>query len=95
MIPGGVSSNPYESQKCTSTSHHQPGVKVTVNSSGINETFDCANLNSVTIVMVENNNAAYGAVLDGTPDAMISDLIEPQSFCVQEEGKPALLRGPG
>ncbi|KAK2053567.1 bacterial extracellular solute-binding protein, family 3 [Colletotrichum caudatum] len=54
----------------------QPGVRVAVNPGGTNEAFDRANLKSATIVLVEDNNAVYQAVLDGTADAMISDLIE-------------------
>lgn len=54
----------------------QPGVKVVVNPGGTNEAFDRANLKSATIVLVEDNNAVYQAVLDGEADAMISDRIE-------------------
>jgi cyclohexadienyl dehydratase len=52
------------------------GVKVAVNPGGTNEAFDRANLKSATIVLVQDNNAVYQAVIDGDADAMISDIIE-------------------
>ncbi|KAH7350984.1 ABC-type amino acid transporter [Rhexocercosporidium sp. MPI-PUGE-AT-0058] len=54
------------------------GVRVVVNPGGSNQAFDVANLKKATIVLVQDNNAVYQAVLDGTADAMISDLIEVQ-----------------
>ncbi|GJC89999.1 cyclohexadienyl dehydratase [Colletotrichum liriopes] len=65
----------------------QPGVKVAVNPGGTNEAFDRANLKSATIVLVEDNNAVYQAVLDGTADAMISDLIEVELQVKLHEGQ--------
>ncbi|KAK1983953.1 bacterial extracellular solute-binding protein, family 3 [Colletotrichum cereale] len=65
----------------------QAGVKVAVNPGGTNEAFDRANLKSATIVLVEDNNAVYQAVLDGTADAMISDLIEVELQVKLHEGK--------
>ncbi|KAH7402185.1 hypothetical protein DE146DRAFT_652629 [Phaeosphaeria sp. MPI-PUGE-AT-0046c] len=53
-----------------------PGVKVAVNPGGTNEAFDRANLKSAEIVVVQDNNAVYKAVMDGDADAMISDIIE-------------------
>jgi cyclohexadienyl dehydratase len=53
-----------------------PGVKVAVNPGGTNEAFDRANLKSATIVLVQDNNAVYQAVINGEADAMISDIIE-------------------
>jgi cyclohexadienyl dehydratase len=52
------------------------GVKVAVNPGGTNEAFDRANLATATIVLVQDNNAVYQAVVDGQADAMISDIIE-------------------
>ncbi|XPS92036.1 hypothetical protein M3J09_001442 [Ascochyta lentis] len=52
------------------------GVKVAVNPGGTNEAFDRANLKTATIVLVQDNNAVYKAVMDGDADAMISDIIE-------------------
>ncbi|KAF2035457.1 ABC-type amino acid transporter [Setomelanomma holmii] len=52
------------------------GVKVAVNPSGTNEAFDRANLKTATIVLVQDNNAVYQAVINGQADAMISDIIE-------------------
>jgi len=52
------------------------GVKVAVNPGGTNEAFDRANLKAATIVLVQDNNAVYKAVMDGDADAMISDIIE-------------------
>ncbi|KAF1923505.1 ABC-type amino acid transporter [Didymella exigua CBS 183.55] len=52
------------------------GVKVAVNPGGTNEAFDRANLKTATIVLVQDNNAVYKAVMDGGVDAMISDIIE-------------------
>jgi cyclohexadienyl dehydratase len=52
------------------------GVKVAVNPGGINEAFDRATLKTATIVLVQDNNAVYQAVIDGQADAMISDMIE-------------------
>jgi cyclohexadienyl dehydratase len=52
------------------------GVKVAVNPGGTNEAFDRANLKSATIVLVQDNNAVYQAVINGEADAMISDIIE-------------------
>jgi cyclohexadienyl dehydratase len=52
------------------------GVKVAVNPGGTNEAFDRANLKSATIVLVQDNNAVYQAVIEGDADAMISDIIE-------------------
>ncbi|KAI4688372.1 hypothetical protein J4E81_007968 [Alternaria sp. BMP 2799] len=52
------------------------GVKVSVNPGGTNEAFDRANLKAATIVLVQDNNAVYKAVMDGDADAMISDIIE-------------------
>ncbi|KAH7066900.1 hypothetical protein BKA63DRAFT_130444 [Paraphoma chrysanthemicola] len=52
------------------------GVKVAVNPGGTNEAFDRANLKTATIVLVQDNNAVYQAVIDGQADAMISDIIE-------------------
>jgi cyclohexadienyl dehydratase len=52
------------------------GVKVAVNPGGTNEAFDRANLKEATIVLVQDNNAVYKAVMDGDADAMISDVIE-------------------
>lgn len=54
------------------------GVKVAVNPGGTNEAFDRANLKAATIVLVQDNNAVYKAVMDGNADAMISDVIEVQ-----------------
>jgi cyclohexadienyl dehydratase len=51
-------------------------VKVAVNPGGTNEAFDRANLKSATIVLVQDNNAVYQAVMEGQADAMISDIIE-------------------
>ena len=51
-------------------------VKVAVNPGGTNEAFDRANLKNAEIILVQDNNAVYQAVLDGSADAMISDLIE-------------------
>ncbi|OHF01548.1 bacterial extracellular solute-binding protein, family 3 [Colletotrichum orchidophilum] len=65
----------------------QAGVKVAVNPGGTNEAFDRANLKSATIVMVEDNNAVYQAVLDGSADAMISDLIEVELQVKLHEGE--------
>ena len=66
-----------DSAKFTSLSDiDQAGVKVVVNPGGSNYAFDVANLKSASIVLVEDNNAVYEAVLDGSADAMISDLIE-------------------
>ncbi|KAK0108454.1 hypothetical protein ONS95_003256 [Cadophora gregata] len=86
-----------DSSKYTSLSTiDQPGVKVVVNPGGSNYTFDVANLKSARIVLVEDNNAVYEAVLDGTADAMISDLIEvelqlklhPGELCIVNPGEP-------
>jgi cyclohexadienyl dehydratase len=52
------------------------GVKVAVNPGGTNEAFDRATLKTATIVLVQDNNAVYQAVIDGQADAMISDMIE-------------------
>ncbi|KAJ8119054.1 hypothetical protein OPT61_g111 [Boeremia exigua] len=52
------------------------GVKVAVNPGGTNEAFDRANLKTAEIVLVQDNNAVYKAVMDGDADAMISDIIE-------------------
>ena len=65
----------------------QPGVKVAVNPGGTNEAFDGANLKSATIVLVQDNNAVYQAVLDGNADAMISDLIEVELQVKLHEGE--------
>jgi cyclohexadienyl dehydratase len=66
------------------------GVKVAVNPGGTNEAFDRANLKSATIVLVQDNNAVYQAVIESQADAMISDIIEvelqvrlhPQTLCI-------------
>jgi cyclohexadienyl dehydratase len=52
------------------------GVKVAVNPGGTNEAFDRSNLKSATIMLVQDNNAVYQAVINGDADAMISDIIE-------------------
>lgn len=52
------------------------GVKVAVNPGGTNEAFDRANLKTASIVLVQDNNAVFKAVMDGDADAMISDIIE-------------------
>ncbi|KAI8308516.1 Cyclohexadienyl dehydratase [Colletotrichum sp. SAR11_59] len=65
----------------------QAGVKVAVNPGGTNEAFDRANLKNAKIVLVEDNNAVYQAVLDGTADAMISDLIEVELQVKLHEGQ--------
>ncbi|KAH7419809.1 bacterial extracellular solute-binding protein, family 3 [Cadophora sp. MPI-SDFR-AT-0126] len=86
-----------DSSKFTSLSSiDQPGVKVVVNPGGSNYAFDVANLKSASIVLVEDNNVVYEAVLDGSADAMISDLIEvelqlklhPGELCVVNPGAP-------
>lgn len=74
----------------------QAGTKVAVNPGGTNEAFDRVNLKVATIVLVEDNNAVYQAVLDGTADAMISDLIEvelqvklhPGKLCIVNPTEP-------
>ncbi|KAH6066294.1 hypothetical protein HBI67_122570 [Parastagonospora nodorum] len=66
------------------------GVKVAVNPGGTNEAFDRANLKSATIVLVQDNNAVYQAVIEGQADAMISDIVEvelqvrlhPETLCI-------------
>ncbi|KAJ0335928.1 hypothetical protein COL922a_008599 [Colletotrichum nupharicola] len=65
----------------------QTGVKVAVNPGGTNEAFDRANLKNAEIILVEDNNAVYQAVLDGTADAMISDLIEVELQVKLHEGQ--------
>ena len=86
-----------DSAKFTSLSDiDQAGVKVVVNPGGSNYAFDVANLKSASIVLVEDNNAVYEAVLDGSADAMISDLIEvelqlklhPGELCIVNPGAP-------
>ncbi|KAH6712965.1 bacterial extracellular solute-binding protein, family 3, partial [Leptodontidium sp. MPI-SDFR-AT-0119] len=86
-----------DASKFTSLSSiDQPGVRVVVNPGGSNQAFDIANLKAATIVLVKDNNAVYQAVLDGTGDAMISDLIEvelqvklhPGELCVVNPGDP-------
>ncbi|CZT18534.1 related to Cyclohexadienyl dehydratase [Ramularia collo-cygni] len=52
------------------------GVKIAANPGGTNEAFDRANFQNAEIVIVEDNNAVYQAVIDGTADAMVSDKIE-------------------
>ncbi|CAA9962888.1 Bacterial extracellular solute-binding protein family 3 [Pyrenophora teres f. maculata] len=52
------------------------GVKVAVNPGGTNEAFDRANLRKATIVLVQDNNAVYQAVIEGQADVMISDIVE-------------------
>ena len=54
----------------------QPNVTVVVNPGGTNEAFDRANLKSAEIVVVQDNNAVFEAVIDGHADVMITDLIE-------------------
>jgi cyclohexadienyl dehydratase len=54
----------------------EPGVTVVVNPGGTNEAFDRANLRSVEIVVVQDNNAVFKAVKNGEADVMITDLIE-------------------
>ncbi|KAK2000683.1 bacterial extracellular solute-binding protein, family 3 [Colletotrichum falcatum] len=74
----------------------RPGVRVAANPGGTNEAFDRANLESATIVLVEDNNAVYQAVLDGAADAMISDLVEVElqvklhegELCIANPGAP-------
>ncbi|EME39910.1 hypothetical protein DOTSEDRAFT_65813 [Dothistroma septosporum NZE10] len=58
------------------TSLDIPGVKIAANPGGTNEAFDRANFANAEIVMVEDNNAVYQAVVNGTADAMVSDKIE-------------------
>ncbi|KAI2476587.1 Bacterial extracellular solute-binding protein family 3 [Pyrenophora tritici-repentis] len=66
------------------------GVKVAVNPGGTNEAFDRANLKKATIVLVQDNNAVYQAVIQGQADAMISDIVEvelqvrlhPETLCI-------------
>ncbi|OAK93775.1 periplasmic binding protein-like II [Phaeosphaeriaceae sp. SRC1lsM3a] len=52
------------------------GVKVVVNPGGTNEAFDRANLRNAEIIVVQDNNAVFQAVIDGDADVMITDLIE-------------------
>jgi cyclohexadienyl dehydratase len=66
------------------------GVRVAVNPGGTNEAFDRANLKSATIVLLQDNNAVYQAVIKDQADAMISDIIEvelqvrlhPETLCI-------------
>lgn len=63
------------------------GVKIAANPGGTNEAFDRANFFNAEIVMVEDNNAVYQAVVDGTADAMVSDKIEVElQINLHEEG---------
>ncbi|TDZ33050.1 Cyclohexadienyl dehydratase [Colletotrichum spinosum] len=71
----------------TLASLDQAGVKVAVNPGGTNEAFDRANLVAAEIVLVEDNNAVYQAVLDGAADAMISDLVEVELQVRLHEGE--------
>ena len=52
------------------------GVKIAANPGGTNEAFDRANFANAEIVIVDDNNAVYQAVVDGIADAMVSDAIE-------------------
>ncbi|XMA07566.1 hypothetical protein WAI453_000357 [Rhynchosporium graminicola] len=74
----------------------RPGVKVVVNPGGSNQAFDEANLKKASVLLVDDNNAVFQAVLSGLADAMISDLIEvelqvrlhPGELCIVNPGKP-------
>ncbi|SMQ46269.1 unnamed protein product [Zymoseptoria tritici ST99CH_1A5] len=50
--------------------------KIAANPGGTNEAFDRATFTKAQVVIVEDNNAVYQAVIDGTADAMVSDKIE-------------------
>lgn len=52
------------------------GVKIVTNPGGTNEAFDRANFQHAEIVIVEDNNAVFQAVVDGMADAMVSDVVE-------------------
>lgn len=66
----------------------QPGVKVVVNPGGTNEAFDRANLKNAKILLEQDNNAVFQAVIDGVADMMITDLVEVE---LQVQLHPGLL----
>lgn len=51
-------------------------VKIATNPGGTNEAFDRAEFQLAEIVLVEDNNAVYQAVVEGRADAMVSDRTE-------------------
>lgn len=64
----------------------QAGVKIAVNPGGTNQAFDVANFQNAEIVLVADNNAVYQAVIDGTADSMVSDVIEVEFQVKLHEG---------
>ncbi|TID06417.1 Cyclohexadienyl dehydratase [Colletotrichum higginsianum] len=66
------------------------GVRIAVNPGGTNEAFDRVNIKTATIVLVDDKNAVYQAILDGKADAVISDLIEVQLQVKMHEGEICL-----
>lgn len=79
--------------RCTDSSKYtsldtldQAGVKIAVNPGGTNQAFDIANFQNAEIVLVADNNAVYQAVIDGTADSMVSDVIEVELQVKLHEG---------
>ena len=55
---------------------NQPGIRVIVNPGGTNEKFLDATLNQVTKILYADNRTIFDAILAGTADVMVTDLIE-------------------